>query len=58
MTATQKAAYIATARRLIDIDPYNAQDYGETPASVADLVYSDPILIINELIDTIEELQQ
>lgn len=57
MSKKDISAYLATAARLIDIDPYNAADYGETPETVADVIYNDPIAVINNLLDIIEDLQ-
>lgn len=58
MTRQQKSAYLATAGRLIKLDPYNAADYDETPESIAAILYNDPIIVINDLLDIIEELQE
>lgn len=48
----------ATAERLYNLDVYNALDYDETPETIADTIKSDPVAIINHLLDIIDELQQ
>lgn len=57
MEAWKRNAYLKTAERLIEIDPYNARDYDETPEGVAETIKGDPIAVINNLLDIIEELQ-
>lgn len=44
-------------QRLFDLDPYNAQDYDETPETLAEKIEIMPLEIISNLLDIIEELQ-
>lgn len=43
--------------RLIALDPYNAKDYDTTPEDVAEIIKNDPISIIMNLVEMVEELQ-
>lgn len=45
------------AQRIIDIDPYDAADYEETPETMAERLENAPLEIISNLLDIIEDLQ-
>lgn len=48
---------IKQARRLLDLDPYEAADNGETVETIAALIENNPLYIIEKLLDAIEEMQ-
>lgn len=48
---------IKLAHRLLDLDPYEARDNGETVETISALIVNSPEYIIEKLLDTIEELQ-
>ncbi len=48
---------IRLAHRLLDLDPYEAADNGETVETISALIVNNPEYIIEKLLDTIEELQ-
>lgn len=45
------------ANRIIDLDFYGARDAEQTPESIADLITSDPLTVIEFLVDMVEDLQ-
>lgn len=45
------------ASRIIDLNLYEAMDYGETVETISDTIKSDPIAIINFLVEIAEESQ-
>lgn len=48
---------IRLAHRVLDLDPYEAHDNGETVESIAALIENNPAYLIEKLLDTIEELE-
>jgi len=57
MTNFEKILTNELAQRIYDIDPYEAQDADQTPESIADLITSDPLTVIEFLVDMVEDLQ-
>ena len=57
MTNYEKTLTNELAQRIYDIDPYEAQDNDETPETIADTIYQDPLAIISYLVELVEELQ-
>lgn len=45
------------AQRIIDVDYYGAMDADETPETIAELLRNDPLTIISDLLDVIDEYQ-
>lgn len=46
------------AERIINIDPYEARNTGETPQTIARQIITDPTTVINYLLEVIEESQK
>ena len=46
-----------TARRVYNLDLYEAQDNGETVDSIAEMIEAEPFTVIDYLLDIIDELQ-
>ena len=57
MTYFEKILTKELAQRIYDIDPYEAQDADETPETIADKLYQDPLTVISWLVDLVEDLQ-
>lgn len=59
MTWTEYRDFLITdlAKRIYDVDPFEAQAADETPETIAERLNSDPLTVVIELVDYIEQLQ-
>lgn len=58
MTQYEKTLTNELAQRIYDAsDPFEMRDNDDTPQTIADTIYQDPLAVISYLVDTIERLQ-
>lgn len=58
LTGYERKKLHDAARRIMDLDPYEARHEDETPESITAAMIKDPASVIVYLLDIIEELQQ
>lgn len=58
LTGYERKRLHDAARRIMDLDPYEARHEAETPESIKKQIITDPASVIIYLLDIIDDLQQ